>query len=182
MYQISRRVAWLLPVCRKKSCGVTKAGRNWQSIEPIEHNGLPIEPIEYYPGIGHSIEIRLRLTIEPQLFNRVWLRFIGSIALNLFKLVQLTSSGYGSLKKLPYLDVDYRATTKVGPPKWTPKMDHQMDPKLNPLKNEITAVVIVCEVQSVLSCWPIRPQRRQRWRGRNSDEPPDKASKTVPLL
>ena len=37
--------------------------------------------IEYYPEIGRSIEIRLRSTIESQLFNRVRLRSIGSIAI-----------------------------------------------------------------------------------------------------
>ena len=55
--------------------------RNQQSIEQIEHNRLSIEPIEsqsnaieYYLGIGHSIEIRLRSTIELQLFNPVRLQ------------------------------------------------------------------------------------------------------------
>ena len=37
--------------------------------------------IEYYPGIGRSIEIRLHSTIESQLFDRVRLRSIGSIAI-----------------------------------------------------------------------------------------------------
>ena len=37
--------------------------------------------IEYYPEIGRSIAIRLRLTIESQLFDRVRLRSIGSIAI-----------------------------------------------------------------------------------------------------
>ena len=43
-----------------------------------------------YLEFGHSIEIRLRSTIEFQPFDRVRLRSIGSIA----EPVRLTSSGY----------------------------------------------------------------------------------------
>ena len=71
----------------------------------------------------------------------------------------------------------FGATTKVGPPKGTTKWS----PKWNPLKNEITAV-IAREVQSVLSCRPIRSQRRQGRRGRNIDEPRDKAQRAVVSL
>ena len=71
----------------------------------------------------------------------------------------------------------FGATTKVGPPKGTTKWS----PKWNPLKNEITAV-IAREVQSVLSCRPIRSQRRQGRRGRNIEEPRDKAQRAVVSL
>ena len=43
---------------------------------PVQSNA-----IEYYPEIGRSIAIRLRSTIESQLFNYVRLRSIGSIAI-----------------------------------------------------------------------------------------------------
>ena len=68
-----------------------------------------------------------------------------------------------------------------GPLKWTTKWTPKWTPIWNPLKNEITAV-IVREVQSLLSCRPIRLQRRQRRRGRNSDEPRDKAPRALSLL
>ena len=67
--------------------------RNLIQIYPIEYqtnvdnqsNQSNVKPqsnaIEYYPEIGRSIAIRMRLTMESQLFDRVRLRSIGSIAI-----------------------------------------------------------------------------------------------------
>ena len=71
-----------------------------KSIETIESQS---NAIEYYPEIGHSIEIRLRSTIELQLFDRIRLRSIGSIAIfvrtcSIDTVVWLCSKRFSSLK------------------------------------------------------------------------------------
>ena len=93
---------------------------NWQSIEPIEHNQLSVEPIEhnqlsvepienqsntikYYPGISHSIEIRLRSTIEPPSITFDW--FECNFCSNLFNWHRLGGDwSYPWLMKVTLID------------------------------------------------------------------------------
>ena len=64
--------------------------------EDVPPSKIPFSTFEYYPEIGRSIAIRLRSTIESQLFDRVRLHSIGSLRF-WFDRVRLTSSGHKQL-------------------------------------------------------------------------------------